>query len=98
MEDVIARNHPSSVTKWRERRRRPGFARVEVQVRKEDASLVRDVAAALVGPERAAETRAVPRERITAPRAGGLKALPASAPLDGIAVERPRDLGRDTAL
>ena len=93
MEDVLARNHPSSVTKWRERRRRPGFARVEVQVRKEDASLVRDVAAALVGPERAAETRAISRERITAPRAGGLK-----APLDGIDLERSRELGRDTAL
>ena len=94
----MARIDPSPVTRWRKRRRRQGFVRVEVQVRKEDAALVRDVAAALGDPERESETRAVLRERVAAPRSGGLKALIASAPLDGIDLDRPRDLGRDVSL
>jgi len=71
--------------------------RLEIQVRKEDAALVRDVATALGDPERETETRAVLRERIATPRHGGLKALLTSAPLEGIDLERPRDFGRDTA-
>ena len=39
----------SSLTSHRARKRRQGFVRVEVNVRKEDAGLVRHVAAALVG-------------------------------------------------
>ena len=90
--------HPSPVTKWRKRRQRQGHVRAEVQIRKEDASLVRDVATALVDPELEAETRAILREKIAAPRSGGLKAQLASAPLDEIDLERPRDVGRDAAL
>ena len=98
MEKVMANTHPSPVTKWRKRRQRQGFVRVEIQVRKEDASLVRDVATALVDPERETETRAILREKFAAPHTGGLKALLASAPLDGIDLERSRDFGRDPAL
>ena len=87
----------SPVTRWRRRRQRQGFARLEIQVRKEDAALVREVATALVDPEREAETRAVLRERIATPRPGGFKALLASAPLEGIDLERPNDFGRDAA-
>ena len=94
----MANTEPSAVTRWRKRRQRQGFVRVEIQVRKEDASLVRDVAAALVDPERETEARAILREQIAAPRSGGLKALLASAPLDGIDFERSRDVGRDAAL
>ncbi|MDE0095307.1 MAG: hypothetical protein OXS40_02850 [Gammaproteobacteria bacterium] len=43
---------PFPVTQWRKRRRRQGFVRVEVQVRKKDAALVREFASALVDPER----------------------------------------------
>ena len=91
---------PSPITQWRKRRQRQGFVRVEVQVRREDAGLVRDVATALGDPERQAETRAVLRERIAAPRAGGLKALLEAAPLEGIDLEfeRTRYFGRDVAL
>ena len=89
---------PSPVTRWRKRRQRQGFVRVEIQVRKEDAALVRDVATALVDPERETETRAILREKFAIPRSGGLKALLASAPLEGIDLERPRDFGRDAAL
>ena len=89
---------PSPVSRWRKRRRRQGFMRGEIQVRKEDAVLVRGVATALGDPERETEIRAVLRERIATPRSGGLKALLASAPLEGIDLERPRDFGRGAAL
>ena len=94
----MATTDPSPVTRWRKRRQRQGFVRVEIQVRKEDAALMRDVATALVDPERETETRSILREKIAAPRSGGLKALLASAPLEGIDLERPRDFGRDTDL
>ena len=94
----MANTDLSPVTQWRKRRQLQGFVRVEVQVRREDAVLVRDVATALVDPERETETRAILRERIAAPRSGGLKALLASAPLEGIDVERPHDFGRDATL
>lgn len=89
---------PSTVTQWRKRRQRQGYVRVEVQVRKEDAALVREVASALGDPARQADTRALLRERILPPRAGGLKALLAAAPLEGIDLDRPRDLGREVDL
>lgn len=89
---------PSPVTQWRKRRQRQGFVRVEVQVRKEDAGLVRDVAAALSDSARETEVRAILREKIAPQRSGGLKALLASAPLEGIELERQRDLGRDVSL
>lgn len=94
----MAGTDPSPVTAWRQRRQRQGFVRVEVQVRREDAGLVRDVASALGDPAREAETRAILRERVSPTRAGGLKALLAAAPLDGIDLDRPRDFGRETIL
>ena len=94
----MANTDLSPVTQWRRRRQRQGFVRVEIQVRKEDVALVRDVATALVDPEHGTETRAILRERIAASRSGGFKALLASAPLEGIDLERPRDFGRDDAL
>jgi plasmid stability protein len=98
MEAAMTNTDPSPVTQWRKRRQRQGFVRVEVQVRKEDAGLVRDVATALGDPAREAETRAILRERIATPRGGGLKALLAAAPLEGIDLDRPRDFGRDVSL
>ncbi|MCY3879860.1 MAG: hypothetical protein OXF74_11865 [Rhodobacteraceae bacterium] len=86
---------PSPVTRWRVRQRRLGFVRIEIQVRKDDVALVRNVARALVDPQREANTRATLREKIAGPRPGGIKELLASAPLEGIPLERPRDLGRD---
>ncbi len=79
---------------FRGRQKRRGVVRVEVQVRKEDVALVRSVAQALGDPGRAAETRSLLRARFATPNPVGLKALLASAPLDGIELERPRDLGR----
>ncbi len=82
----------------RRRLKRRGVVRVEVQVRKEDAVLLRGVAQALSDPAREAEARALLRERFGATGAKGLKALLAAAPLEGIDLARERDLGRDVPL
>jgi len=88
----------SSLAKHRARRARQGLVRVEVNVRKEDASLVRRVASALSDPLRQADARRLLRQRFVEPPKVSLKALLASAPLDGIDLERGRDLGRDVDL
>ena len=87
-----------SVAIHRARKERQGFLRVEVNVRKEDASLVRRVASALSDPSRQAEARKLLRQRFVEPTRMSLKALLASAPLDGIDLDRGRDLGRDVDL
>ena len=88
----------SSVAIHRARKERQGFVRVEVNVRKEDASLVRRVASALSDPSREAEARKLLRQNFVEPPRASLKALLASAPLDGIDLDRNRDLGRNVDL
>jgi len=88
----------SSLSSHRARMARQGFVRVEVNVRKEDAGLVRSVAAALSDPLRQTEARMLLRHRFVEPPKVGLKALLASAPLDGIDLDRRRDLGREVDL
>jgi hypothetical protein len=80
----------------RRRQRSRGLRRLELQAREEDAALLRAVAAALADPAQAAVTRAHLLARF-AP-AGGLKALLATAPLDGLELDRPRESGRDIDL
>ncbi|NVO17693.1 MAG: hypothetical protein HXX10_27020 [Rhodoplanes sp.] len=87
-----------SLTAYRRRQTRKGIVRVELQVRKEDATLLRKVARALADPSRATETRALLHQRFGAPDGEALKALLAAAPLDGLDLSRERDLGRDIAL
>ena len=88
----------SAVAEHRRRLRRRGLQRVEVQVRGEDAPLVRAVAAALADPGRAAEARALLRGRFTPAQARSLKDLLASAPLEDVDLDRPRDTGRAVEL
>ncbi len=88
----------SSLATHRARRQRQGFVRVEVNVRKEDASLVRGVASALSDPSRQAEARRLLQQRFLEPAKVDLKALLASAPLDGIDLDRSPDPGRDIDL
>ena len=88
----------SPLASHRARLERRGFVRVEVNVRKEDAGLVRSVASALADPSRQAEARKLLQQRFVAPPKVGLKALLASAPLDGIDLDRSRDPGRDVDL
>ena len=77
---------------------RQGFVRIEVNIRKEDAGLVRSVASALSDPARQAEARLFLRQRFVEPPKMSLKALLASAPLEDIDFERSRELGRDIDL
>ena len=88
----------SALAEHRRRLRGRGLQRVEVQVRGEDAPLVRAVAAALADPGRAAEARALLRGRFAPAPARSLKDLLASAPLDGVDLDRPRDAGRAVEL
>ena len=94
----MARKAKTSLALHRARRQRQGFVRVEVSVRKEDASLVRRVASALSDPSHQTEARMLLRQRFARPTRQGLKALLASAPLDGIDLERSRDPGREVDL
>lgn len=90
----------SSVTlaQHRKRLRSRGLQRLEVQVRGEDAPLVRAIAAALADPGQAAEARALLLRQFAPAPIRSLKDLIASAPLDGIDLDRPRDTGRAVEL
>ena len=88
----------SPLAKHRARMERQGLVRVEVRVRKEDASLVRHVASALSDPSRQAEARKLLRQRFVEPPKVSLKALLASAPLDGIDLDRSSAPGREIDL
>jgi hypothetical protein len=88
----------SPVAKHRARMERRGLVRVEIKVHKEDVSLLRCVATALSDPARRGEARLLLRQRFVEPPKVSLKALLAAAPLDGIELDRSRDLGRDIEL
>jgi hypothetical protein len=88
----------SSLATHRARREQQGFVRVEVNVRKEDAGLVRGVASALSDPLRQADARWLLQQRFAEPAKVDLKALLASAPLDGIDLDRSADPARDVDL
>ena len=77
---------------------RQGFVRVEVNVRREDVGLIRRVASALADPSRETEARRLLQLRFVEPPKVSLKALIASAPLDGIDLERSPDPGREVEL
>tara|TARA_Y100000294_G_scaffold153986_1_gene153290 strand:- start:1330 stop:1614 length:285 start_codon:yes stop_codon:yes gene_type:complete len=94
----MAGTRKTAVSNYRRRMRRQGMVRVEVKVRKEDVALVRSVARALTDPAHEAEARAALRQRFVEPRAKGLKALLAAAPLEGIDLERSGDTGRAVDL
>jgi hypothetical protein len=88
----------SSLAAHRARMEREGFVRVEVNVRREDASLVRRVASALSDPSRQAEARSLLLQRFAEPPRVSLKALLASAPFDGIDLDRSPAPGREVDL
>jgi hypothetical protein len=79
----------------RRRLKRRGMVRLEVRVRKEDAGLVRTVVRALDDPDRRPETRKKLRQAVGVAGEVDIKALLASAPLEGIDLARDRDLARD---
>jgi hypothetical protein len=85
---------PSAVAEHRRRLRTRGLQRLEVQVRGEDAPLLRAVAAALADPNRAGEARALLRLRFAPEPSRSLKELLEAAPLDDIDLPRSRETGR----
>lgn len=85
----------SNTTQWRKRQAALGFVRVQVQVRNEDASLVREIASVLRDPSRHEATRSVLRKHITPSPAKSFKALLASAPLADIELDRSTDSSRE---
>ena len=87
-----------AVNNYRRRLKRQGMTRVEVHVSKDDAALVRSVAQALADPDCEREARAFLRERFGRNDAERLKALLASAPLEGVDLTRDYSLGRDVDL
>lgn len=71
-----------AVAEHRKRLQQRGLARIELRAAKEDAPLLREVAAALADPARMVQTRRLLRQHFT-PYAGmGFKELLAAAPLD----------------
>jgi hypothetical protein len=87
-----------AVNSFRKRLKRLGMARLEVNVRKDDAGLVRNVVRALSNPEQEQAARALLREHFGGRPAEGLKALLAAAPLEGVDLGREREFGRDVDL
>lgn len=85
----------TTLSNYRRRLKRQGVVRLEVNVRKDDAPLVRGVVKALGDPQRETQARALLRERFGPAKLTGLKALLAAAPLDGIDLAREQDTGRD---
>lgn len=85
----------SNTTQWRKGLAALGFVRVQVQVRKKDASLVREIASVLRDPSRHEATRSVLRKHITPSPAKSFKALLASAPLADIELDRSTDSSRE---
>ena len=94
----MSQSKRKTLSVYRRRLKRQGVVRLEVNVRKEDAPLVRGVVKALGDPEREAEVRSFLRERFGATKPAGLKALLAAAPLEGIDLTRHSDVGRDVEL
>ena len=88
----------SNTTQWRKRQTSLKFVRVQVQVRKEDASLVQEIPRALRDPSRRETTRAALSKQITPSPAKSFKALLASAPLDGIELDRPTNFAQSRVL
>jgi hypothetical protein len=87
-----------AVNRFRKRLKQQGMARLEVRVRKDDATLVRNVVRALSSPDQEQAARALLREHFGHTPAEGLKALLTVAPLDGIDLGRERDFGRRVDL
>ena len=88
----------SPVATYRARKAREGFVRVEVNVRKEDANLIRRVASVLADPSRETEARKLLQQRFLESPKVSLKGLLASAPLDGVDLDRSPAPGREVDL
>ena len=92
-------NQKKAVRSYRRRLKERGLVRLEVQTAKEDAALIRQVTRALQSdPVRAAQLRSHLHRLVDHEPQSDLKALLASAPLEGIDLSRERDTGREVDL
>ncbi len=88
-----------AVQAYRQRLKERGWVRLEVQMSKEDVPLIRHLTQALRrDPVRAAQLRRHLHRLIDPAPHADLKALLASAPLDGIDLSRRQDRGREVDL
>ncbi|MBM3505658.1 MAG: hypothetical protein FJX65_17560 [Alphaproteobacteria bacterium] len=84
--------------RFRRRQRRRGMIRIEVQVRREDAPLIRRLVKSLSDDDwRKTHRKSLVRVDYLASTVG-LKALLAAAPLEGIDLRRSRDRNRPIRL
>ncbi len=84
---------------FRNKQKRLGMVRLEVQVRQDDVELFRGVAKALTDPAREMEARDLLKARFGSKSgANGFKELLASAPLEDVELDRARDFGRPVEL
>ena len=74
------------------------MVRLEVNVKKADAPLIRSVVSALADPVRESEARTALKERFQAKGSIDLKALLATAPLEGVDLSRDEGTARDVDL
>ncbi|MFL9827980.1 hypothetical protein [Rhodoplanes sp. SY1] len=86
-----------ALTAYRQRQSRKGVVRLELQVRQEDAALLRNIARALSDPSRETAVRSLLNQEFGDRRNDALKALLASAPID-LDLARNEDRGRDVEL
>ncbi|HEX2593518.1 MAG TPA: hypothetical protein VHL34_18610 [Rhizomicrobium sp.] len=87
-----------AVANYRRRQQKQGMVRVEVQVPKADAALMRGVAQALSDPAREKSLRAWLQQELSPVSGADLKALLASAPLEGVDLTRNKSVGRKVEL
>ena len=88
-----------AVQDHRQRLKERGLVRLEVQAPETDRDLIRKIVGLLRGdPGRATEIRAKLRALVDEEPKPSLKALLASAPLEGIDLTRKQDLGRELPL
>jgi hypothetical protein len=94
----VAKTQNKALLAHRYKLKRSGVKRVEVRVHKDDVTLIRSVAMALSDPVRNTAARTLLRSRFGKLSSDNLKDYLASAPLEGIDLTRPRDLGRNVKL
>jgi hypothetical protein len=95
---ALVKAQRKAINNFRKRLKQRGMARLEVNVRRDDAALVRNVVRALSSPEQEQRARDLLRQHFGSRHREGLKALLAAAPLEGIDLGRERDFGRDLDL
>ena len=91
----MAKPRESALAKHRRRMRKQGMMRIELSIPRADAALFRQLAASISDAPSAAETRAFLRRRFPSTAKSTFKDYLAAAPLEGIDLERERDMGRD---